>query len=228
MTSAKDPKYKAIYEQILTDIQNGSFLPGEQLPVETELAEKYEVSRNTLRQALLLLSKNGYIANHQGKGTFVLKNSPDDLNSYEKVCNPMLSFAKKEINDTEIDYEILKASKELQEIFHIDSSKLLINIKLNYISQNQCIGSSNCIIPYEILSQNRVPLDDNQAILDFYNYMINRKDLKAKCLISVESIENCPMIRINETYKDNSLNTLMVQDLYMDPNCYEINICKQY
>ena len=42
------------------------------LTPEIELAREYEVSRNTLRHAISLLVKDGYLMRIRGKGTFVL------------------------------------------------------------------------------------------------------------------------------------------------------------
>lgn len=43
----------------------------DQLPSENELVERYRVSRNTVRQAIDLLTKQGLVYRMQGKGTFV-------------------------------------------------------------------------------------------------------------------------------------------------------------
>lgn len=46
------PAYLDVYNSLYTDIVTGIYPPGEHLPGETSLAEKYGVSRNTLRQAI--------------------------------------------------------------------------------------------------------------------------------------------------------------------------------
>ena len=43
------PAYLDVYNSLYTDIVTGIYPPGEHLPGETSLAEKYGVSRNTLR-----------------------------------------------------------------------------------------------------------------------------------------------------------------------------------
>ncbi|MEG1992839.1 MAG: winged helix-turn-helix domain-containing protein, partial [Acetivibrio sp.] len=48
------PIYLDVYNSLYSDIKNGVYLPNELLPGEIQLAEKYKVSRNTLRQALAI------------------------------------------------------------------------------------------------------------------------------------------------------------------------------
>lgn len=45
--------------------------PGDSLPSEEALADKYEVSRITVRHALSILEEEGLVRRHRGKGTFV-------------------------------------------------------------------------------------------------------------------------------------------------------------
>ncbi|MBQ7281740.1 MAG: winged helix-turn-helix transcriptional regulator, partial [Spirochaetales bacterium] len=63
MASEKSSKYEAVYNELLKSIQNGDFLPGEKLLAESDLAAKFNVSRNTLRQAITLLVQDGYLSN---------------------------------------------------------------------------------------------------------------------------------------------------------------------
>lgn len=45
--------------------------PGDQIPSENELIARYKVSRNTVRQAIEMLIRDGLVYRVQGKGTFV-------------------------------------------------------------------------------------------------------------------------------------------------------------
>lgn len=51
-------------------IQNG-MKPGDRLPTEAELGERFEVSRSTLREAMKILKAENVIEIKQGHGTFV-------------------------------------------------------------------------------------------------------------------------------------------------------------
>jgi len=72
--------YIQIYNQILSEIQSGSFNIGDKLPAERELCAQFGVSRAPIRQALSALELNGIIYSRQGEGVYV-KNTQITNNS---------------------------------------------------------------------------------------------------------------------------------------------------
>ncbi|PST19276.1 phosphonate metabolism transcriptional regulator PhnF [Rhizobium sp. JAB6] len=60
-----------IGEILAADIAAGTFAPGEKLPTEPELMQRFGVSRFTVRQALGHLEQRGLVRAEQGRGTFV-------------------------------------------------------------------------------------------------------------------------------------------------------------
>ena len=63
--------YEHIVEQIRSLIREGRWAPGDQIPPERELAERFRVSRTSVREALRALEMQGIIESRQGGGTFV-------------------------------------------------------------------------------------------------------------------------------------------------------------
>ena len=63
--------YEQVVDQIREWISEGKLKPGDKLPVERELAEVFNVSRNSVRAALRTLETIGLIESRQGAGTFV-------------------------------------------------------------------------------------------------------------------------------------------------------------
>jgi GntR family transcriptional regulator, frlABCD operon transcriptional regulator len=82
-TSLK-PLYMQLKELLKEDIHRGKYLPGEQLPSESELCEIYQVSRITTRRAILDLVEEGVLKRQQGKGTFVTE---------KKINRELISFS---------------------------------------------------------------------------------------------------------------------------------------
>ena len=65
------PAYVEIYNSLYADITGGVYPAGECMPGEIALAQKYQVSRNTLRQAMAILCEDGLLIRSRGKGTLV-------------------------------------------------------------------------------------------------------------------------------------------------------------
>jgi GntR family transcriptional regulator len=65
------PLHHQIKVAVLQGIEQGWLRPGEQLPRERELAEALGVSLAPVRQAMVDLTKEGYVDRTRGKGTFV-------------------------------------------------------------------------------------------------------------------------------------------------------------
>ncbi|MDI7275475.1 MAG: GntR family transcriptional regulator [Anaerolineae bacterium] len=68
---SKLPYYHQLYEILRGKIRRGEWRLGEMIPPESELIERYGVSRVTARQALDALANEGLIERRRGKGTFV-------------------------------------------------------------------------------------------------------------------------------------------------------------
>ncbi len=68
------PIYYQLMQIIRSSIERGELNPGDSIPTEVKIMNKYGISRATVRQALLQLVNEGYIRRIKAKGTFV--NSP--------------------------------------------------------------------------------------------------------------------------------------------------------
>ena len=68
----RSKKYAALAESLTEKIHRGDYPVGSRLPSENELASSYHLSRQTVRQALALLSEQGLIDRKQGSGSQVL------------------------------------------------------------------------------------------------------------------------------------------------------------
>ena len=73
MEDKKVSKYQLIESYIVEGIQSNHYKVNDILPTEAELAEKFNCSRVTVRQALSNLAYKGIIYRIQGKGSFVSK-----------------------------------------------------------------------------------------------------------------------------------------------------------
>lgn len=81
------PLYLQLYNSLLEKIESGYYIPGQMLDSERVMASEFEVNRETVKKALTLLEKDGYIKRIQGKGTFVSKRSNEALDFDNRIIN---------------------------------------------------------------------------------------------------------------------------------------------
>jgi len=67
-----EPLYRQIAQDLRRKIESGDLAPGARLPNEVEFGEEYDVSRNTIRDAIKWLTIRGLVETRPGQGTFVV------------------------------------------------------------------------------------------------------------------------------------------------------------
>ena len=55
------PAYRVVFDTIEKLVMTGKLKPGDILPTETELAERFDINRSTLREGIRLLEQNGLV-----------------------------------------------------------------------------------------------------------------------------------------------------------------------
>src|SRR5699024_2900606 len=103
-------KFYEIFRDLKQKIDQKEYPAGSLLQSELNLAQMYNVSRETIRKALNLLLESGYIQKQQGKGSIVL-----DIQRLQFPVSGLTSF------------------KELQEGQQIDSQTIVIKNKTEKI-----------------------------------------------------------------------------------------------
>jgi len=63
--------YEQIVQQIEESIVRGEMKPGDQLPAERDLAQRFGVSRTAVREAVKALREKGLVEAYSGRGTFI-------------------------------------------------------------------------------------------------------------------------------------------------------------
>jgi GntR family transcriptional regulator, phosphonate transport system regulatory protein len=67
--------WRLIAEELRREIVGGLRAPGAKLPSESELAERFGVHRNTVRQAVAALAAEHLVVSRRGSGTFVAEHT---------------------------------------------------------------------------------------------------------------------------------------------------------
>lgn len=71
------PLYREVKHKLMESMRDGEWKPGDMIPAEKRLCERYGVSVGTLRKAVDELTAENILIRHQGRGTFVASHSQD-------------------------------------------------------------------------------------------------------------------------------------------------------
>lgn len=88
----KPIKRKSLAEEVADrlrhSIEKGTYPLNSKLPAEPELMQQFEVGRSTIREAVKFLTQQGFVAVHQGLGTFVVSQTGyNDLDAKIEQAN---------------------------------------------------------------------------------------------------------------------------------------------
>lgn len=86
--------YQSIATQIRALIESGEFPPGSRLPGERDLAERFNVSRVTIREAEIALEAQGWIVIKTGSGVYVLPRPTEQAGALPDVSAFDLTAAR--------------------------------------------------------------------------------------------------------------------------------------
>jgi GntR family transcriptional regulator len=78
-SAAGGPIYKEVKRRMLAALAAGEWGPGEAIPSETRLAERFGIAIGTLRKAIDELVGENVLVRQQGRGTFVATHSRDRM-----------------------------------------------------------------------------------------------------------------------------------------------------
>lgn len=76
-----------LYGQLLEQIVSGALKEGDKLPSENQICLAFQVSRPTVREALMRLHADGLVITRHGSGTYVQRRPSDHLTRLAKVSD---------------------------------------------------------------------------------------------------------------------------------------------
>lgn len=233
--NVKIPLYVTVYETLTQWLKEGKYKPGDKLPGENILAEQFQVSRGTLRQAMLLLQEDGLISNHQGKGNIVLSNQDITTSGLEKVGNPIIDFCLQPVDRVVTTIGFQPATQKHQQVLKLRPSSIVAVIDITYYSQEQPVGFAMVYMPHEILDKGNVDLEDTDKVYEFYMQLLsldrlysNTKLRMRKARERLANILRIPeeesiLILEEELYTEFDIPVLS-QKLYMGADLYELSL----
>ncbi len=181
-------KYLTIYKELANHIKNGKYKPNDLLPSETELMKAYNVSRDTIRKSLNILTQEGYIQKAQGKGSFVL-----DINRFSFPVSGVVSFkelGKRLGKDFDTDVKILECIEiKGNKYAHLNFNK---NETAWKIYRTRKIDNENIILDKDFILKKYVKdLTYDICKNSLYEYIENKLKLKIAYAKKQITVEKC-------------------------------------
>lgn len=166
-------KFGAIYHDLANKIIHHIYPVGTYLPSETQLAELYGTSRETIRKALAELLTNGFIQKIRGKGSVVLNlqrfNFPvSGITSYKELNNSLHMHSKTEVLCIEDQHVPL-------ENFDYQSDQ---NLPATFVERLRTIDDNPIVLDRDYVLKSVVPNISHAVAADsLYNYFENKLGL---------------------------------------------------
>ncbi len=126
---ANQPRYKWLANIIRDTIDQGVLTDNQALPPERELAERYDVSRDTVRKAVRYMEERGIIYSGHGRGTFVapaiVRGMTRFIDSFSKDTDSRGGVPGQRI----LNIETVAASMAVAGLLNIESGAPLVRVR---------------------------------------------------------------------------------------------------
>ncbi len=169
-------KYKEVYSDIKEKIRNGYLKSGEFLESESELANKYSYSKDTIRKALSMLELDGYIQKVKGKNSLVLGHGRLK-NTYLSSIQTSAELNKmEELNITTdlISLYIIQGEEDIMKIFHVSE-----DFDFYKVVRTRSLDGERIELDHLYFDRRIVPfLNKKIAETSIYEYLENKLNLK--------------------------------------------------
>ncbi|MGH2941791.1 MAG: GntR family transcriptional regulator [Solirubrobacteraceae bacterium] len=170
--TGKQPLYAQVADQLREAINRGELAPGEQLPTEQQLIERYGVSRNTVRLALGLLANEGLISSSQGRGSFVRERAPlryfasrtdSRVRREQRNKAAFLSDAEEQGRAAriELDVAIVRAPPEVAARLQLDDNAIVVVRRRVQHCDDEPYALADSYFPYEVVRDSEIAEPDN-------------------------------------------------------------------
>ncbi len=168
------PIYHQLEKHIKNQIEKQELQPGDILPSEREYAETYNISRMTVRQAIMNLVSDQLLYRIKGKGTFVM--GP----KFEQKLQGLTSFTEEmhargmQTSSKLLQFEIVPAGKELAKQLGIKEYAPVYEIKRIRLAEDIPMALERTYIPANLV----MGITEEIVQHSLYQYIENTLHLK--------------------------------------------------
>lgn len=182
-------KYVKVYDRIFEMIKNGEFPPGSRLPAENDLAEQMQVSRMTLRKALVLLQEDHLITNKNGIGSFVNSEEEQTEKEETRIGHPVFHCCSKTIDTTELEFRIEPPTRPIISMLEQETAAVVIADRW-FKSEGNPSAYSLSFIPIEVISKEKINLGNPERLLEYLQSVVYKKSKKQICSFGYSTAGN--------------------------------------
>lgn len=120
----EEKAYARVIEKVKKMILSGELKPGEKLPPEREFAEKLEVSRNSVREAIRIMDMMGIVSSQHGSGNYVTCEFQKSITETMAMMFAMDQVNDKQISQVRYSLEVLAFTLALDRVREEDLAKM--------------------------------------------------------------------------------------------------------
>ncbi len=240
------PLYQQIARDLKSKIEDEKYEPGQRLPSELELTEKYQVSRLTVRRAIKLLADDNLVVIQQGKGMFVKfptiqTDLMDDVLDVQNFRGFYETLIGKGIN---LKIKLIKFGKEkppeqiAQTLGCSPETKVSAIYRLFYLKDMPMVYNITYLSPNISFSEELVDKLETQPLskLIVESYPDSRPKVEEiSCIIEVKPASeevakildirrNYPIMSLNRTFYDRNFSPIVTGMMYLNTNTYQFTI----
>lgn len=162
----RQPLYDQLVD-ILTDKIEHEYRPGDLLPSERELSDRYGLSRTTVRLALQELERLGLVIRQHGRGTFVADRSAQTTNlSQAYSFSEQMRSMGREPSTTILEFSVIEADKNLAEHMGTRIGERLYKIKRLRSADDMPMMVERSYLPVRKFMTLERPMLEKKALYD--------------------------------------------------------------
>lgn len=165
-TPTKTPIWKAIADALRSDLAEGRYAPGDKLPTEAALADRFGVNRHTVRHGLSALVDEGLVRTRRGAGAFVAA-MPTDYPIGRRVrFHENLIAAGRRPDRQVLDIEVRAATEGEAKALSIASGDQVCSYHGLSLADGQPIAIFESLFPLARLDGMVAALEDNSSVTE--------------------------------------------------------------
>ena len=192
--------YAKVEETIAAEISQGEYRPGDQLPTEDALLQRFQVSRITVRRAIQNLVSRGLLEIRRGLGTFVM--SPRIEAELTKLTGFVedMNVAGRKASARVVSQGVVAASARIAERLRLAKGTKVMQIKRVRLADGMPISFDETYLPLPLgkqIARNDLRLHPIFTLLEKeYGVPLVEADYELEAVIATKAVADALQVRV--------------------------------